>query len=109
MTRYVELIRPVGLGLRLAVAASAAALLAGCQMLSIGEPEVREQAFQPSDNPVTIDSVTYEITTNSLNIDTPLTSAPAKGKKVFWLEGNNGGAAPITPASRPRRPHWAGT
>jgi ABC-type sugar transport system substrate-binding protein len=33
----------------------------------------------------------------SLNIDTPLTSAPAKGKTVFWLEGNNGGAAPITP------------
>src|SRR2546422_8925243 len=24
----------------------------------------------------------------SLNIDTPLTSAPARGKRVFWLEGN---------------------
>lgn len=33
----------------------------------------------------------------SLNIDTPLKAAPAKGKRVFWLEGNNGGAAPITP------------
>src|SRR4051812_33513193 len=33
----------------------------------------------------------------SLNIDTPLKEAPAKGKRVFWLEGNNGGAAPITP------------
>src|SRR4051794_24289752 len=32
-----------------------------------------------------------------LNIDTPLKEAPAKGKRVFWLEGNNGGAAPITP------------
>lgn len=32
-----------------------------------------------------------------LNIDTPLTAVPAKGKRVFWLEGNNGGAAPITP------------
>jgi ribose transport system substrate-binding protein len=32
-----------------------------------------------------------------LNIDTPLTAAPEKGKRVFWLEGNNGGAAPITP------------
>jgi ABC-type sugar transport system substrate-binding protein len=33
----------------------------------------------------------------SLNIDTPLKEAPAKGKHVYWLEGNNGGAAPITP------------
>ena len=33
----------------------------------------------------------------SLNIDTPLNAAPAKGTHVFWLEGNNGGAAPITP------------
>jgi ribose transport system substrate-binding protein len=35
-----------------------------------------------------------------LNIDTPLTAAPEKGKRVFWLEGNNGGAAPITPGFR---------
>ena len=33
----------------------------------------------------------------SLNIDTPLKAVPARGKRVFWLEGNNGGAAPITP------------
>ena len=32
-----------------------------------------------------------------LDIDTPLKQAPATGKRVFWLEGNNGGAAPITP------------
>ena len=58
MMRYTDLIGPVRLGLRFAVAVSAAALLAGCQMLSIGTTEVHEQAFQPSDNPVTIDSVT---------------------------------------------------
>jgi predicted Zn-dependent protease len=58
MTRLSELIEPVRRGLRFAVAVSAAALLAGCQMLNIGSPELHEQAFQPSDNPVTIDSVT---------------------------------------------------
>jgi predicted Zn-dependent protease len=42
--------------LRFAVAVCAAALLTGCQMLGI-DTEVREQAFQPSNNPVTFDNV----------------------------------------------------
>jgi predicted Zn-dependent protease len=59
MTHLVDLIGPVRRSLRFAVAAGAAALLAGCQMLDIGGGgELHEQAFQPSDNPVTVDSVT---------------------------------------------------
>jgi predicted Zn-dependent protease len=58
MTHLADLIEPVRRGLRFAVAAAAAALLAGCQLFDIGTPELHEQAFQPSDNPVTIDSVT---------------------------------------------------
>jgi len=43
--------------LRLAAAVGVAALVAACQVLSLGG-EVRESGFQPSDNPVTVDNVT---------------------------------------------------
>src|SRR5262245_43294208 len=58
MRHLVDSIGPVRRSLRFVVAAGAAALLAGCQMLDIGGGELHEQAFQPSDNPVTVDSVT---------------------------------------------------
>jgi len=45
------------LGVRLAAVAGLAGLVAGCQGLGMGG-EVRESAFQPSDNPVTVDNVT---------------------------------------------------
>ena len=44
-------------GLHLVVVAGAGVLLAGCQMLGTGG-EFQEQAFQPSNNPVTVDNVT---------------------------------------------------
>jgi hypothetical protein len=43
--------------LRLAAAVGVAALVAACQVMSLGG-EVRESGFQPSDNPVTVDNVT---------------------------------------------------
>lgn len=43
--------------MRLAAALGAALLLAGCQMIGM-EGELQEQAFQPSNNPVTVDNVT---------------------------------------------------
>jgi predicted Zn-dependent protease len=57
MTRLDELINPVRWSLRLAATVCIAASLAGCKMMGIGG-EVQEQAFQPSDNPVTVDNVT---------------------------------------------------
>lgn len=56
MTDLDDWIAPVRQSLRFAAATGAAGLLAGCQMLGVGG-EVREQAFQPSDNPVTVDNV----------------------------------------------------
>ena len=52
-----ESIAPNGmrLTLRLAAAAGMAVLLSGCQMFSGGE--IRESAFRPSENPVTVDNV----------------------------------------------------
>src|SRR5262245_14674001 len=51
-----DMIGPVRRRLRFAVAAGTAMLLAGCQMFDVGG-EVHEQAFQPSNNPVTVDNV----------------------------------------------------
>jgi predicted Zn-dependent protease len=53
------LIAPVRRGLRLALAAGAAALLAGCQLMGVDAP-IQEQAFQPSNNPVTVDNVSKD-------------------------------------------------
>ncbi len=57
MTDFGDLIPLARRGLRLGIASSAALLLAACQMMGTGG-EVHEQAFQPSDNPVTVDNVT---------------------------------------------------
>lgn len=57
MTSLGDLFAPIRQRLRLAVTVGVAALLAGCQMTNTSGG-VQEQAFQPSDNPVTVDNVT---------------------------------------------------
>jgi predicted Zn-dependent protease len=58
MTHVEDLVGPLRRGLRFAVATSIVALLAGCSVFDISGGEVHEQAFVPSDNPVTVDNVT---------------------------------------------------
>jgi predicted Zn-dependent protease len=51
------LIGPIRRGFRFAAAASTFVLLSGCSTIFDVGGEVREQAFQPSNNPVTVDNV----------------------------------------------------
>lgn len=50
------------------------------------EVEAAKQVADPFLKPVT-----------AIDFNVPLKEKPATGKKVVWLEGNNGGAGPITP------------